>query len=193
MIGKDSTCRGMQERAFRNGGKMALLERFYPDEYLDSAYEIDYEMLYEQGYRGIIFDIDNTLVPHGAPADRRSVELFERLRRIGFESMLLSNNKEPRVKMFNDEVHSRYIYKAGKPLPDNYIKAMELMGTASETTMFVGDQLFTDVWGAKKAGIRTWLVKPIHPKEEIQIVIKRRLEWIVLFFYRRSMKRKADR
>ena len=168
---------------------MALLERFYPDEYLDSAYEIDYEMLYGQGYRGVIFDIDNTLVPHGAPADRRSVDLFERLRRIGYKSLLLSNNKEPRVKMFNDEVRSQYIYKAGKPLPANYIKAMELMGTTPETTMFVGDQLFTDVWGAKKAGIRTWLVKPIHPKEEIQIVLKRRLEWIVLFFYKRSKER----
>lgn len=172
---------------------MALLECFYPDEYLDSAYEIDYEILYKQGYRGVIFDIDNTLVPHGAPADRRSVELFERLRRIGFESLLLSNNKEPRVKMFNDEVHSRYIYKAGKPLPANYFKAMEIMGTEPETTMFVGDQLFTDVWGAKKAGIRTWLVKPIHPKEEIQIVLKRRLEWIVLFFYQRSKRRITDR
>ena len=56
-----------------------MLERFYPDVYLDSAYGIDYEKLYEQGYRGIIFDIDNTLVPHGAPADERSIALFERL------------------------------------------------------------------------------------------------------------------
>lgn len=53
----------------------------------------------------------------------------------------------------------------------------------------MGDQLFTDVWGAKRAGILTYLVKPIHPKEEIQIVLKRRLEWIVLFFYRRSLKK----
>ena len=56
--------------------------------------------------------------------------------------------------------------------------------------MFVGDQLFTDVWGAKKAGITTYLVKPIHPKEEIQIVLKRKLERIVLFFYHRSDHRK---
>ena len=66
---------------------------------------------------------------------------------------------------------------------------MELMGTVPKTTMFVGDQLFTDVWGAKRTGIRSWLVKPIHPKEEIQIVLKRRLEWIVLFFYKRSGRR----
>ncbi len=170
----------------RNGGTMGLFERFYPDEYLDSAYEIDYGKLYKEGYRGVIFDIDNTLVPHGAPADTRSIRLFAKLKETGFESCLLSNNKEPRVKMFNDKVHSRYIYKAGKPAVKNYVRAMELMGTTPETTMFVGDQLFTDVWGAKKAGIRTWLVKPIHPKEEIQIVLKRRLEWIVLFFYKRS-------
>ena len=172
-----------------DGGIMKLLERFYPDEYLDSAYGIDFEKLYGQGYRGVIFDIDNTLVPHGAPADERSIKLFNRLRQIGYESLLLSNNKEPRVKMFNDEVHSRYIYKAGKPSTKNYFKAMELMGTTPETTMFVGDQLFTDVWGAKKAGIRTWLVKPIHPKEEIQIVLKRYLEKIVLFFYRRRVQK----
>lgn len=166
-----------------------ILERFYPDVYLDSAYEIDYEGLYEQGYRGVIFDVDNTLVPHGAPADARSIALFERLRNIGYESMLLSNNKEPRVKMFNDKVHSRYIFKANKPSPTNYRKAMEEMGTTSRTTIFVGDQLFTDVWGAKKAGIKSYLVKPIHPKEEIQIVLKRYLEKIVLYFYKRNFKK----
>ena len=67
---------------------------FYPDEWLDSAYDIPYEQFYQKGMRGIIFDIDNTLVPHGAPADERAVQLFERLRAIGFHTCLLSNNKE---------------------------------------------------------------------------------------------------
>ena len=49
-----------------------MLERFYPGEYVDSTYEIDFDRLYEEGYRGVIFDIDNTLVPHGAPADVRA-------------------------------------------------------------------------------------------------------------------------
>lgn len=165
-----------------------MLERFYPHHEVESAYVIDYEELYEQGFRGIVFDIDNTLVPHGAPADERAVALFERLRKIGFATMLLSNNKEPRVKMFHDGVKSPYIFKAGKPGKAGYQKAMEQMGTTPENTMFVGDQLFTDVWGAKKADMETWLVKPIHPKEEIQIVLKRYLEKIVLFFYHRRGK-----
>ncbi len=168
-----------------------MLQEFYPDHEADDAYGIAYESLYEAGYRGIIFDIDNTLVPHGAPADQRARELFRRLRQIGFQTVLLSNNKEPRVKPFGDAVGSPYVYKAGKPGREGYRKAMELMGSHTGNTLFVGDQLFTDVWGARRAGIVTYLVKPIHPKEEVQIVLKRRLEWIVLFFYHRSLGRKG--
>ena len=166
-----------------------MLERFYPGEYVDSTYEIDFDRLYEDGYRGVIFDIDNTLVPHGAPADERACALFAHLKELGYHCMLLSNNKEPRVKMFNDAVQVSYIYKAGKPNPANYRKAMEQMGTDEKNTLFVGDQIFTDVYGANRTGIRTILVKPIHPKEEIQIVLKRYLEKIVLFFYRRKCKK----
>ncbi len=167
-----------------------MLDIFYPDNEVESSYEIDYEALYEDGYRGIIFDIDNTLVPHGAPADERAEAFFQRLKKLGFQTMLLSNNKEPRVKMFADRVHSQYLYKAGKPGVGGYLQAMENMGTNPGNTIFVGDQLFTDVWGAKRVGIMNFLVKPIHPKEEIQIVLKRYLEKIVLYFYHRKQKKK---
>lgn len=167
-----------------------MLKRFYPDNEIESSYEIDYEALYEKGYRGIIYDVDNTLVEHGMPADERAIALFKKLRQIGFQTVLLSNNKEPRVKGFAEQVDSRYIFKANKPSKSGYEKAMELMRTTKETTLFVGDQLFTDVWGAKRTGIETYLVKPIHPKEEIQIVLKRRLEWIVLYFYHKQKGRK---
>lgn len=160
-----------------------MFKTFYPDEYVESTYVIPFEKLYEEGYRGAIFDIDNTLVPHGAPADDRAKELFVRLKSLGFDCCLLSNNGEDRVKMFNEEIQVNYIFKAGKPSVKNYQKAMELMGTNVTNTIFVGDQLFTDVWGAKRTGIRNFLVKPIHPKEEIQIVLKRVLEKVVLYFY----------
>mgnify|MGYP002513353824 CR=1 FL=1 len=97
-----------------------MLQCFYPKEYLDSAYLIDFEEKYGQGYRGIIFDIDNTLVPHGLPADERAESLFKRLKAIGYKVTMLSNNKEPRVKMFCDAVDAPYIYKAGKPNPAKY-------------------------------------------------------------------------
>ncbi|MDE7206621.1 MAG: YqeG family HAD IIIA-type phosphatase, partial [Lachnospiraceae bacterium] len=167
-----------------------MLEGFYPKEYRNSTYEINFEDFYEKGFRGIIFDIDNTLVPHGMPADDRAIDLLKRLKKIGYRVTMLFNNKEPRVKMFGDAVDVPYIFKAGNSNPQNYRKAFVEMGTNEKNTLFVGDQIFTDVWGAKRPGILTYLVKPIHPKEEIQIVLKRRLEWIVLFFYRRSRERR---
>ena len=166
-----------------------MLKTFYPDDYIASTYVIPFEELYKKGYRGLIFDIDNTLVPHGAPADERAITLFERLRKIGFDTCLISNNQEPRVKPFADRVGSKYVFDAHKPSTKNYKKAMGLMKTSKENTLFVGDQLFTDVWGAKRTGMKSILVKPIHPKEEIQIVLKRYLEKIVLFFYRRRVKK----
>ena len=145
------------------------------------------------GYRGVIYDIDNTLVPHGAPADERAIAHFEKLRNIGFETIVISNNKEPRVKSFAQAVGTKYIYKANKPLKKGYLKAMELMNTDVSNTFFVGDQLFTDVWGARRVGIKSYLVEQIDKKEEIQIIIKRRFEWIVLFFYKRYIKKNGNK
>ena len=169
-----------------------MFKTFYPDQYLASTYVIDFEKLYEKGFRGLIFDIDNTLVPHNAPADDRAVALFERLKRIGYRCCLISNNQEPRVKMFNEKIQVDYVYNAHKPSTKNYIRAMEIMGTDRSNTLFIGDQLFTDVWGAKRAGLPNILVKPLHPKEEIQIVLKRYLEKIVLFFYRRETRKRKN-
>lgn len=164
-----------------------MLRRFYPKRLAESSYAIDYEKLYQEGYRGLLFDIDNTLVEHGADATPRALELFERLKKIGFQTCLISNNSEARVSRFNKKIGTNYIYKANKPFKKNYIKAVKIMGTRIDTTVFVGDQLFTDVYGANKIGMMTYLVKPIHPKEEIQIVLKRKLERIVLYYYRKDL------
>ena len=167
---------------------MKLFKRFYPAMRLNSVYEVDFNRLYKKGIRGLIFDIDNTLVPHGADADERIEKLFGELKKMGFKTFLLSNNKLERVKRFNTNIRSLYIYKAGKPNAVNYIKAMRMMGTGKENTVFIGDQLFTDIWGAKKAGISTILLNPIDKKEEIQIVLKRYLEKIVLNTYEKERK-----
>lgn len=169
-----------------------MLKRFYPDLYIDSAYDIDYEGLYNGGYRGIIFDIDNTLVEHNAPVNKKCKYLFERLHEIGFETCIISNNGEERVRPLAMAANSKYVSKAGKPNPRNYHKAMNIMNTKSKETFFVGDQIFTDVWGANRAGIFSILVKPIAKHEEIQIVLKRRLEWIVLKSYKRFLRKKEN-
>jgi hypothetical protein len=151
-----------------------------------SAYDIEYDEYFKKGYRGIIFDVDNTLVEHGAPVNEKAADLFSQLHALGYETCIISNNSEERVKPLADKVNSKYVSKAGKPSPVNYHRAMELMGTDRDTTYFVGDQIFTDIWGANRAGIMSLLVKPIAKHEEIQIVLKRYLERIVLYFYARS-------
>lgn len=166
-----------------------MFEIFYPEECADSTYEIDFKTLYKKGYRGVLFDIDNTLVPHGMPADERAGKLFKELKMMGFKTCLISNNKESRVRPFALEVNSAYISDAHKPSGKNYKKAMELMGTDTSNSLFVGDQLFTDIYGANRARMHSILVKPIHPKEEIQIILKRYLEKIVLSEYHKKMKK----
>jgi len=164
-----------------------MLDRFYPDLYVDSAYDIKYKDLYNRGFRGVIFDVDNTLVEHGAPVNEKAAALFQSLHDIGYETCIISNNKEYRVKPLADAVLSKYVSNAHKPSPTNYIKACTLMGCSMGNVFFVGDQIFTDIWGANRAGIMSILVKPIAKHEEIQIILKRKLEKIILYFYRKKL------
>lgn len=174
-----------------------MFKNLYPKTRAVSSYDVDYEGKYFLGYRGIIYDIDNTLVEHGADANEKAINLIGRLRNLGFKVCFLSNNKEPRVKRFCDGLATAgvdmygifHISKAGKPSTKNYLRAMEMMGTMKENTLFVGDQLFTDVWGANRAGLSSVLVNPIDKKEEIQIVFKRYLEKGILKMYEKSRRR----
>ena len=75
-----------------------MLKKFYPFERAKSVFAIDYNKLYEKGYRGLIFDIDNTLVPHGKDSTPQVDELFVQIQKAGLKTLLLSNNDEPRVK-----------------------------------------------------------------------------------------------
>lgn len=161
------------------------MRNLYPDRYYNKKEDVPFEEYYGQGYRGLIFDIDNTLVPHDAPADEKAAAFIQYLKGLGYRICLLSNNDEKRVASFNEPLQVRYIHKAGKPSRKGYIKAMEVLGTDFSNTLFVGDQIFTDIWGAKRTGIFSILLEPIHPREEIQIILKRIPEKYIKWNYRR--------
>ena len=91
------------------------------------------------------------------------------LKAIGYSCCLLSNNQRPRVEMFNREIQVNFIENAHKPSRKNYRKAMELMKTREKNTLFVGDQHFTDVYGAKRTGIYSILVKPFIPRRKYRV------------------------
>ena len=89
-----------------------MFKMFYPYEYVESVFSIDYNKLYDKGYRGIIFDIDNTLVHHGDDSTKEIDELFTTIQTIVFKTLLLSNNNEDRVKRFLNNIDSLYICNA---------------------------------------------------------------------------------
>lgn len=170
-----------------------MLKCFYPDRVENSVFDIDFRKLYASGKRGVLFDIDNTLVEHGADSNKKVDAFFGGLHKMGFKTCLISNNDEERVTRFNKNINTEYIYKAGKPSGRGYLLAMQKMGVTKDETLFVGDQLFTDIYGANKAGLDNICVRPISPKEEIQIMLKRKLEKIVYASYNRYVKRNEKR
>ena len=166
--------------------------RIFPMAMCHSAYEIDYEALWDRGYRAVIYDIDNTLTEHGEAATERAVKLFALLRDLGYRACVVSNNKEKRVKPFAEAVGCEYVYKAGKPLAKGYMKAAELMDTDPSSIFVVGDQLFTDIWGATAAGMKSIMVDRIARHEEIQIHLKRIPERVIVFIYRITHRKRGE-
>ena len=126
---------------------------------------------------------------------REPGKLFGRLEKIGFASCLISNNQEARVKMFNKDIQTNYIYNAHKPSTKNYNPGHGDHGNDQRNDAFCRRSALYGCVGAKRAGIHNILVRPIHPKEEIQIVLKRYLEKVVLHFIqkRRKKRQKAGR
>lgn len=161
-----------------------ILEKFYPFEYVDSVFDIDYKKLYDKGYRGIIFDIDNTLVSHGKPSTKEIDELFISIQNIGFKTFLLSDNGKTRIEEFLKNIDSLYIDNADKPHIENFNKAVEILQLSKNQVVYIGDQIFKDIYGANKSGIDNILVKFIGWETETKIGIRRKLEKVILKFYR---------
>ena len=160
-----------------------MLKKFYPYEYVDSVFVIDYEKIFRKGFRAVIFDIDMTLVPHGEDSTPEIDALFKNIHATGLKTLLLTNNDEDRVKRFIKNIDTLYICDAGKPNPTAYLKAVEVLGIKSNEAIFIGDQIFTDILGANKSGLASILVKYVTAYEETNIGIRRRLEKIILKFY----------
>lgn len=145
------------------------MTNLYPYEYVDSVFSIDYNALYEQGIRGLIFDIDNTLVHHGDDSTSEIDQLFRDIQAIGFKTLLLSNNEEKRINRFVENITTYYICDAEKPKTWGYLKALEIMELEKKQVVVIGDQIFTDVLGANRAKLASILVKFIRLPEETKI------------------------
>lgn len=152
-----------------------------PNMRVDSVFEIDLEGLYAKGYRGIITDLDNTLVGAKAPsATPELVEWFEKVKKCGFKLVIVSNNNLDRVSVFADPLNIEFVHAARKPAGSAFHRAMEMMKLTPKETIVVGDQMMTDVFGGNRLGLFTVLVLPISIGDEgFGTRINRRLERFV--------------
>ncbi len=163
-----------------------MLQTFYPYEYVDSVFSIDYHKLWTLGFRAVIFDIDNTLVHHGEDSTDAVDTLFRHIHGIGLKTLLLSNNSEARIQRFCRNIDTPFIHEANKPHPAGYLKALQLLELDKAQVLVVGDQVFTDIRGANQCGIPNVLVRYLRYPEEKKIGIKRNLEKIILKCYKCS-------
>ena len=165
-----------------------MFEIFYPYEYVESVFSIDYKKLIKLGYKGLIFDIDNTLVHHGEDSTREVDELFKEIQNMGLKTVILSNNSERRVKKFLENIDSLYIFDAQKPKKINYLKSIDMLELNKNEVVVVGDQIFTDIFGANRSGISSILVKYLRKSESEKIGKKRRVEEWEIFKKRKEYK-----
>lgn len=157
-----------------------MLEMLEPCLTAQNAYDIDYAALKKENVRCVLFDIDNTLVPDGAPADGNACGLIKDLLAMGFKIVLISNAKPARVLPFARKTRTECVCRAQKPKPDACLRALRSARCRPEQAVFVGDQLFTDILSANRAGVISCLVPPLARKEPLCVRIKRPFEKLAM-------------
>ena len=153
------------------------MKGFYPNVIAQRADQISPELLQKLGVKGLILDIDNTLTTHDNPVpDSQIAQWLEQNRKAGIKMIVLSNNKSSRVAPFAKILGLDFIANGSKPLKSGYCRCAEALGLSCEELCMVGDQLFTDVWGANRAGCKSILVIPIQLEKMWFFKVKRFLE-----------------
>lgn len=157
------------------------MKHLFPDYIYKSVTDIDFTLLYQKGIRGIIFDIDNTLVPYNQPdATQKEIDIIDRAKKAGLMVAFASNNSQDRVKKFNDKFGLFAIHRANKPFIHSFKKIAENMELSHKSIAVIGDQIFTDVYGANRCNMVSVLVNPIESKENWFFKIKRGFEKLII-------------
>lgn len=150
-----------------------------PDIYVKSIYTLDINWLIERGIKGVILDIDNTLITHKQKVpDEKVIKLIKYFQENDIQTAIVSNAAKRRVDIFNEKLGLYAGYRAFKPSKQGFIKAMNKLKTLPEETAVIGDQLFTDIRGGNKLGLTTILVQPLDEHEPITVRVKRIVERI---------------
>ncbi len=156
---------------------------FYPNEYHKTIYDIDFNQLKSLGIKQIMIDLDNTLIPYDEHLPNQKVKsLISFIKSLKMDVVIISNNRENRVKSFCEDIDCKYVYSAKKPLKTGFKKALSHLGNpVNDSVALIGDQFMTDVFGGNRMGFYTIVVDAIKRKtEKWYTKINRKLEKRVL-------------
>lgn len=157
-----------------------MLKNFVPDFCVKTIADIDLKRLRDAGMTAMVLDLDNTLDSHNTiTPSPQALHFLDSVLSENFLVCVISNGKHARVSTYLHNLSIPFVANAGKPLKKSYYKALDILNVAPERTVFVGDQIFTDVWGANRVGLTTILTEPIEQFENAFFYIKRGLEKIV--------------
>lgn len=156
-----------------------------PDQYVDTLWDIDFEDLFSRGYRSLIIDVDNTIAcrdsnradPGAEKVIRELLDSDKGWKICLVSNIILGKKREMRVKEIGEQLNVPYVaawFFDRKPLPQPFLRGMEIMNSTPETTAAIGDQMFTDVVGANRLGIYSILIKPLGPDHWTTILTGRR-------------------
>nr|WP_245301477.1 YqeG family HAD IIIA-type phosphatase [Virgibacillus natechei] len=160
-----------------------------PNEHVKSIFDIQPSTLNERGIKGIITDLDNTLVAWDVKdATPEVIQWFKLMEDYNIKVTIISNNKEERVKIFSDPLNTPFVFSARKPLSKAFITVARKMELKKEEVVVIGDQVLTDVLGGNIAGFHTILVVPIVQTDGKITKINRKIERRILKYMRKKGK-----
>ena len=166
-----------------------MLNLLVPNLYLDDIYALDLDYLKEKGIKGIIVDLDNTLVPWNTDYICSELrEWIEKVKTYNFQICIVSNNSKDRGESLSCQLDVPAFWKAVKPRKRTFRKAIQAMNIQPEEAAVVGDQIFTDILGGNRLGFYTVLVRPLNKKEFVGTRLVRRVEKLVLYTLHRKGK-----
>lgn len=166
-----------------------MFNKYFPDFYFNKVEDIPIKMLIDNNIKGIILDMDNTLVDFFNKCSPFSIPWLMELKTFGITPIILSNSLfKKRVKKIANVFDVKYIFNAKKPNTDCFAQALNILNLEKENVAIIGDQLFTDIRGGKRFGIKTILIKPLSLIEIPPILIKRLFEIPIIISYKLSKK-----
>lgn len=154
-----------------------MYKKFIPSEYKKTIFDITPEDLKARGIRGIITDLDNTLVEWDRPdATPKLIEWLASMKQSGIKVVIVSNNNEMRVKSFSEPLGIPFIFQARKPMGKAFRRAIKVLDLQRKQIVVIGDQMLTDIFGGNRNKLHTILVLPVAKSDGFVTKFNRMVE-----------------